>query len=270
MMRRREFITLIGGAAAWPFAARAQQPAMPVIGFLGGGTAASQRGWAAAFSQRLRELGWIEGRTVAVEYRWEGRNERYAELAAEFVRLKVDAILAAGTEAAIAAKRATSVIPIVFSTAGDPIGTGLVASLARPGGNVTGLSNLGSNLATKKVQLLREVFPRLSRLAVMVNAGYSGGATESDEIDEAVRTLGIAVVPLAIRRADCARLRVAPRACGCTLYHRRPANEPQPDAYQYFRTRCAPADDVLATGVHRIGRPNVLRAEFSRSQSACR
>src|SRR5262245_8336924 len=202
-MRRREFITLFGGAAAWPLHARAQQPAMPVIGFLGGGTAASQRGWAAAFSQRLRELGWIEGRTVAVEYRWgEGRNERYAELAAEFVRLKVDAILAAGTEAAIAAKRATSVIPIVFSTAGDPMGTGLVASLARPGGNVTGLSNLGSNLATKKVQLLREVFPRLSRLAVMVNAGYSGGATESDEIDEAVRTLGIAVVPLTIRRAE--------------------------------------------------------------------
>ena len=150
-MRRRAFITFLGGAAAWPLAAGAQQAGkVPTIGFLGGGTAASQRTWAAAFVQRLRELGWAEGRTVAVEYRWgEGRTERYSELAAEFVRLKVDVVLAAGTEAAVAAKQATSVIPIVFSTAGDPVGSGLVASLARPGGNVTGLSNLGSNLAAK-------------------------------------------------------------------------------------------------------------------------
>jgi ABC-type uncharacterized transport system substrate-binding protein len=207
-MQRRAFITLLRGAAAWPLAAmpsaRAQQIGrLPTVGFLGGGTQASQRLWAAAFAQRLRELGWVEGRTIAIEYRWgEARTERYAELAAELVRLKVDAILAAGTEAAIAAKRATSAVPIVFSTAGDPVGTGLVASLARPGGNVTGLSNLGSNLATKKIQLLREVFPRLARLAVMVNAAYSGGATEMDEIDSAVRTLGIATVPLTIRRAD--------------------------------------------------------------------
>ena len=153
--------------------------------------------------QRLRELGWSEGRTVAVEYRWgEGRTESYAEIAAEFVRLKVDIVLAAGTEPAVAAKQATSVIPIVFSTAGDPVGTGLVASLARPGGNVTGLSNLGSNLAAKRLQLLREVFPNFSRLAVMANAGYSGGVTEMGEIDAAVRTLGIAVVPLMIRRTE--------------------------------------------------------------------
>ena len=204
-MNRREFITLLGGAAAaCPLAARAQQTGkLLTIGFLGGGTPASQRTWAAAFVQRLRELGWSEGRTVAVEYRWgEGRTESYAEIAAEFVRLKVDIVLAAGTEPALAAKQATSVIPIVFSTAGDPVGTGLVASLARPGGNVTGLSNLGSNLAAKRLQLLREVFPNFSRLAVMVNAGYSGGVTEMGEIDAAVRTLGIAVVPLMIRRTE--------------------------------------------------------------------
>jgi putative tryptophan/tyrosine transport system substrate-binding protein len=204
-LKRRELIMLLGGAAvAWPPSARAQQTGkLPTIGFLGGGTPASQRTWAAAFVRRLRELGWSEGRTVAVEYRWgEGRTERYAEIAAEFVRLKVDIVLAAGTEPALAAKQATSVIPIVFSTAGDPVGTGLVASLARPGGNVTGLSNLGSNLAAKRLQLLREVLPNFSRLAVMANAGYSGGVTEMGEIDAAVRTLGIAVVPLMIRRTE--------------------------------------------------------------------
>jgi putative ABC transport system substrate-binding protein len=115
----------------------------------------------------LRELGWIEGRTVAIEYRWgEGRTERFAEIAAEFVRLKVDVILAGGTEAAVAAKQATSMIPIVFPSAGDPVGSRLVDSLARPGGNVTGLSNLGSGLAAKRLELLREVFPELRRLAV--------------------------------------------------------------------------------------------------------
>ena len=138
-MKRREFITLLGGAAAWPITARAQQAAkQPTIGFLGGGTPSSQSQWAIAFAQRLRELGWIDGRTVAIEYRWgEGRVERYAEIAAEFVRLNVDVILAGGTEVAIAAKQATLVIPIVFSVAGDPIGSLLVASLARPGGNVS-------------------------------------------------------------------------------------------------------------------------------------
>ena len=205
-MKRREFITLLGGAAvAWPLAARAQQAAkLPTIGYLGSeARPISQRAWAEAFVQRLRELGWIEGRTVAIEYRWgEGRPERYAEIAAEFVRLKVDVILAGGTEAAIAAKQATSVIPIVFPTAGDPVGSRLVASLARPGGNVTGLSNLGTGLAAKRLELLREVFPGLRRLAVMANTDYSGGVTERDEIDAAARTLGLEIVPLPIRRAE--------------------------------------------------------------------
>ena len=138
-MKRRQFITLLGGAAAaWPLVARAQPAGKhPTIGYLGGGGPTSQRAWVDAFVQRLRELGWIEGRTVAIEYRWgEGRPDRYAEIAAEFVRLKVDVILAGGTGAAIAAKQATSVIPIVFPTAGDPVGGGLVASLTRPGGLV--------------------------------------------------------------------------------------------------------------------------------------
>src|SRR4249920_1560489 len=140
MIKRREFITLLGGAAAaWPLAARAQQPAkLPTIGFLGATTPSGQKQWTAAFVQRLRELGWIEGRTVAIEYRWaEGRSERYVEIAAEFVRLKVDVIVTPGG-ATLAAKRATSVIPIVFAAASDPVGGGLVASLARPEGNLTG------------------------------------------------------------------------------------------------------------------------------------
>jgi ABC-type uncharacterized transport system substrate-binding protein len=204
-VKRREFMTLLGGAAvAWPLAARAQQPGkMPTIGYLGGATATSQRAWVAAFVQRLGELGWNEGRTVTIEYRWgEGRAERFTEIAAELVRLKVDVILAGGTEAAVAAKQATSVIPIVFPSAGDPIGSGLVTSLARPGANVTGLSNLGSDLATKRLELLREVLPGLRRLAVMANAAYSGGVTEMMEIGPAARTLGLEVIPLPIRGAD--------------------------------------------------------------------
>jgi putative tryptophan/tyrosine transport system substrate-binding protein len=204
-VKRREFITLLGGAAAaWSLEARAQQPGKrPTIGYIGGGGPISQRAWVEAFVQRLQELGWIEGRTVAIEYRWgEGRAERYAEIAAEFVRLKVDVILAGGTEAAVAAKQATSVIPIVFPTAGDPVGSRLVASLARPGGNVTGLSNQGSDLPAKRLGLLREVFPALRRVAVMVNADYSGGLTEREEIDAAAQTLGLDIVPLPIRRVE--------------------------------------------------------------------
>ncbi len=160
-MRRREFLGVLGGAAAaWPLAARAQQPGkLPTIGFLGASTPAAQGQWTAAFVQRLRELGWIEGRTVAIEYRWaEGRSERFAEIAAEFVRLKVDVIVTAGGAVA-AAKQATSVIPIVFAVAADPVGSGLVASLARPGGNVTGLSIQSTDLAGKRLELLREVVP---------------------------------------------------------------------------------------------------------------
>jgi len=203
-VKRREFTTLLGGAAAaWPLAARAQQLAkLPTIGFLGATTPSGQNEWTAAFAQRLRELGWIEGRTVAIEYRWaEGRSERYVEIAAEFVRLKVDVIVTPGG-ATLAAKEATSVIPIVFEAASDPIGTGLVASLARPGGNVTGLSLQATDLAGKRFELLREVLPSLRRLAIMANAGYAAAVLEMREVQASAHTLGLEVATPEIRRAE--------------------------------------------------------------------
>jgi putative tryptophan/tyrosine transport system substrate-binding protein len=166
LMKRRDFLGVLGGAAAvWPLAARAQRPKLPTIGFLGTASASSWSQWAAAFVGRLRELGWIEGRTVATEYRWaEGRSDRFAELAAELVGLKVDVIVTSGT-AVPAAKRATSTIPIVFAIAVDPLGAGLVTNLARPDGNVTGLSLQSPDLAGKRIELLREVVPNIRRLA---------------------------------------------------------------------------------------------------------
>jgi len=202
-MRRRQFITLLGGAASLPFAARAQQPVkLPTIGFLGGSTPSTQVQWAAAFLPRLRELGWIEGRNVAIEVRWaQGRAERFAEIAAEFVRLKVDVIVSSGPPV-YAAKEATSVIPIVFATVADPLGSGLVASLARPGGNVTGLSLTAPELAGKRLELLREVVPTLRRLAIMANVDYPAAMQELDEVGAATQSLAIEAIPLKIRRAQ--------------------------------------------------------------------
>jgi ABC-type uncharacterized transport system substrate-binding protein len=203
-IRRRDFIILLGScaAAAWPIAARAQQRKLPTIGFLGGATWESQ--WAATFVQRLHELGWTEGRTVAIEYRWaEGRNERAAEIAAEFVRLKVDVIVTYSTPPILAAKQATSAIPIVFAAAGDPVGAGLVASLARPGGNVTGFSLLATDLAGKRIELLREVVPGLRRLAILGNVGNPLVLLEIGEAQTAARTLGLDVVTSSeIRKAE--------------------------------------------------------------------
>src|SRR6516162_1279335 len=204
-MKRREFMTLLGGAVAtWPLAARAQQPAqLPTIGFLGASTPAIMGQWVAAFVQRLRELGWIEGRTIAIEYRWaEGRSARANEIAAEFVRLKVDVIVTHSAELVVAAKQATSVIPIVFGLAADPVGSGLVASLARPGGNVTGLSVQGTDLAGKRFELLREIVPGLRWLAVIANAGASGAVLEMREAQAAARALGLEVATPEIRRAE--------------------------------------------------------------------
>ena len=153
-MRRRDFISLIGGTAAtWPLAAHAQQPSKtPTIGFLGSATSSLSGEWVAAFVKRLREHGWIEGRNVTIEYRWaEGRSERAAEIAAEFVRMKVDVIVTHSTPSVIATKQATSTIPIVFGSAGDPVGTGLVESLVRPGGNVTGLSIQAAETTGKRI-----------------------------------------------------------------------------------------------------------------------
>ena len=203
-MKRREFITLVGGATAgWALPARAQQPAgkLPTIGFLGT-DAAFWRQWADAFTARLRELGWVEGRTVAIEYRWsEGRPERAAEIAAEFIRLKVDVIITNGVSASIL-KRATSVIPIVFALGPDPVGSGLVTNLAQPGGNVTGLSVQSADTAGKRLELLREVVPRLRRLAIIGDAGFDQAVLEMGNAESAARTLGIEVVLLKIRRAE--------------------------------------------------------------------
>jgi putative ABC transport system substrate-binding protein len=203
-MKRREFITLVGGIAApWPLPARAQQPGkLPTIGFLGASTAAASRQATEAFLRRLHDLGWIEGRTVMIEYRWaEGRSERYAEIAAEFVRLQVNVIVTVGG-AVSAVKEATSAIPIVFPAAADPLGSGFVASLARPGGNITGLSSQMADTARKRLELLREVVPDLRRLAIMANGGNPSAVLEMRDVQAAAHTLGLEVVTLELLRAD--------------------------------------------------------------------
>ena len=202
-MRRREFIAALGGVGvAWPLAARAQQPKMPTIGFLGTASASSWSHWAAAFVGRLRELGWIEGQTVRVEYRWaEGRSERYDEIAAELVALKVDVIVTSGT-AVPAAKRATSTIPIVFAIAVDPLGAGLVANFARPGGNATGLWLQSPDLTGKRIELLREVVPNIRRLAILGNGGNPNLMLDIGEIQTAAKLLGLEVSIFEIRRAE--------------------------------------------------------------------
>ena len=204
-MKRREFLALLGGVVApWPLATRAQQPSkLPTIGFLGQSTRSAATEWTAAFVQRLRELGRIEGRTITIEYRWgEGREERFAEIAAEFVRLNVDIIVTSGTPAVVAAKQATTVIPIVFAAAGDPVGAGLVASLARPGGNVTGLSAQTADLAAKRLEILREVVPGLRRLAILSNVGNRLAVLEMREVQAAASTLRLEVVTLEIQRGE--------------------------------------------------------------------
>jgi putative ABC transport system substrate-binding protein len=202
-VKRREVIALLGGAAAWPIAARAQPNKKPTVGFLGASTPSAAEQWVAAFAQRLRELGWTEGRTVAIEYRWaEGRNERMAEIAAEFVRAKADVIVAQGTQAALAAKNATAALPIVFALPGDPVGSGLVASMARPGGNVTGLSSQASELGGKRLDLLLEIVPGLRRLAIMANVSNAANVLDLHEIQAAGRASGVDVVSFEIRRTE--------------------------------------------------------------------
>jgi putative ABC transport system substrate-binding protein len=202
-MRRRQFISLLGGAAAWPLAAHGQQAAkLPTIGYLGTAAASAWAPWTAAFVQRLHELGWTDGRTIAIQYRWaDGRAERWAEFAAEMARLKVDVIVTGGN-AAVAAKQASSVIPIVFAMVDDPVAMGLIASFARPGGNPTGLSMQSADVAGKRLALLREVVPGLRRLAIMANVEYPAAALEMGQVQAGARTLGLDAATFEIRRAE--------------------------------------------------------------------
>jgi len=202
-LRRRELIFTLGCAAAWPLAAHGQQRKLPTIGFLGAGTAASNGLWLAAFLQRLHELGWFEGRNLAIEYRWaNGSSDRAAEFAAEFVQSRVDVILTYANPIVLAVKHATSLIPIIFAAAADPLGTGLVASLARPGGNVTGLSIQHTDLASKRLELLRAVVPGLRRLAIMANGDNPASALDMREAQAAARLVGLETALFDIRRED--------------------------------------------------------------------
>lgn len=204
-MRRRQFLGVLGGmASTLPFAVRAQPAArVPTIGFRGPATPSVMNEWVTAFVQRLSELHWVVGNTVAIEYRWaEGRNDRLTELADEFVRLKVDAFVTAGTPPVLAMMRATSSIPIVFVAVGDPIANGLVKSLARLGGNVTGLSNLTRDLAGKRVEILREAIPGLRRLAILANVANVSVVLEMRDAQAAARTLGYEVITMEIRQAE--------------------------------------------------------------------
>jgi putative tryptophan/tyrosine transport system substrate-binding protein len=202
-MKRREFIALVGGAAAWPLAVSAQPAKLPTIGFLGANTPSVQRESTAALVQRLRELGWVEGRNLQIEYRWaEGRFDRSPEMIAELLALKAEIIVTHAPLNVIAAKRATSVIPIVFAAVGDPVGIGVVAGLARPGGNVTGLSLQSADLAGKRLELLREIIPGRRRLAILINAASPNATLEVSEVKAAIPKFDFEVAVLEIKRAE--------------------------------------------------------------------
>jgi putative tryptophan/tyrosine transport system substrate-binding protein len=201
-MRRREFIKLLGGSVAvWPVAAPAQQGGKKIVGRFGSGSATDPS--IGVVTEALRKLGWVEGENVVFERRFaENRLELLPEFAADLVRLKVDVIIAGGTLAPLAAKRATSTIPIVLISAGDPLGSGLVESLARPGGNVTGMSLMGPDLGGKRLELLKELLPALARVAVLWNTATPPSAIVLKEVQEAGRRLGIEVQSLEVRGPD--------------------------------------------------------------------
>ena len=205
-VQRREFIAGLGaaGIAAWSNAAGAQQPGkLPIIGYLGPSSPENTGPNTAAFLQRLRVLGWVEGRTITIEHRWaEGRPERVAEIAAEFVQQKVDVIVTTSSNDAIAMKQATSVILIVFAVSGDPVGTALVATLGRPGGNVTGLSIQQTDFAGKRIELLHEIVPDFHRLAILANPDSPNVRSELPEVQAGARRLGFDTATFQIRRAE--------------------------------------------------------------------
>jgi len=193
-MRRREFITLLGGAAAaLPLAARAQQPAMPVVGFLNGATAENYARFVSEFRRGLNSMGFIEGQNVTIEYRWaEGHYERLPDLVADLMRRGVAVIAATSTPAALAAKAAVTTIPVVFTTASDPVGLGLVANLARPGGNMTGATQLNMELGPKRIELMRQLLPKATTIVLAVNpTNPRVAAVQTRDAQEAARALGL-------------------------------------------------------------------------------
>jgi putative tryptophan/tyrosine transport system substrate-binding protein len=191
-VKRRDFITLLGGAAAWPLAARAQQPAMPVIGFLNSTSPGSIRRQVAAFHQGLKDAGYVEGQNAAIEYRWaHGRYERLPALAAELVQRPVAVLAATSTPAALAAKAVTTTVPTVFTTAANPVELGLVAGLSRPGGNVTGATQLNVEIGPKRLELVRELIPMATVVGLLVNPTNPAATTLSRDLEAAARTLGL-------------------------------------------------------------------------------
>jgi putative ABC transport system substrate-binding protein len=195
-LRRREFIGLLSGAAAWPLAARAQQPAMPVIGFLNSALSREYAHVAAAFRQGLSEAGYVEGRNVLVEYRYaENHYDRLPALAADLVRREVT-VIAANTPAAPAAKKETTTIPIVFVTASDPVAAGFVASLNRPGGNLTGVALLNDEIGAKRLQMLHEMIPTATVIALLINPTHPSAEIQTRDVQAAARTLGLQLHPL--------------------------------------------------------------------------
>ena len=203
-MTRREFVAGFVAAIIWPWAGRAQQPAkVRTVGLLGASSPDTAGPWIAAFVGRLGELGWTEGKNVVIEYRWaEARNERYSEIAAELTSRNVDVIVTCASAPVLAAKRTTATIPIVFAAQMDPVGAGVVTSLARPGGNITGMSIQQTDTAGKRIELLREVAPKLARLAVMANAGAPGAMLEMREVVTTARNLKLEAIPIEVRQAD--------------------------------------------------------------------
>jgi putative tryptophan/tyrosine transport system substrate-binding protein len=201
-VRRREFITLLGGAAVWPLAAQAQQRS-PRIGFMGNSTAVLEANLVRPFRERLRELGYEEGRNIVIDYRWaDGDYERFPTLVAELLAARVEVIVTAGTPAALAVKRATSTVPLVMVAVGDPVGTGLVPSLARPSGNLTGLSSIAPDLEGKRLQLLREVVPKLSYVGVFFNPANLFHTVSMQQARAAAEALGIRLAPLSVRASQ--------------------------------------------------------------------
>jgi putative ABC transport system substrate-binding protein len=197
-MRRREFITLLGGAVAWPLVARAQQSAMPVVGFLHYGSSDKLAELATAIRQGLKETGYVEGKNVAILYRWaEGHYDRLPKLAAELVRRRVDVIFAGGNAAAQVAKKATSTLAVVFTSGADPVKSGLVTSLSRPRANLTGVNNYAQQIGAKRLELMRELLPQVRTVAIIINPKFAGAETELGDVEAAGRSTGLQTISFA-------------------------------------------------------------------------